>query len=260
MRQKWGQNFLTDRTAAERIVGELGVGRGILTQFLVGKVKRLVGVEIDKELADFLRVKWAGREGFEIAHADALFWPLPDWPAESVDVVGNLPYSAANAILRRLLDWPAWRQMVVMVQKEVAHRMVAVPGGKTYGVLSLAVQTKSRPEILFDVSPSSFDPVPEVTSTVLRLSRLPSSPVANERIFFRVVKAAFAQRRKTLANALAGGMAVKKSLAEARLRETGIDPFRRAETVSLEEFERLSRLFDSPSPRSAKAESREGPR
>jgi 16S rRNA (adenine1518-N6/adenine1519-N6)-dimethyltransferase len=254
MRQKWGQNFLTDDGACRRVVDalgagpedavlEIGPGRGALTRFLAGRVKALTVVELDRGLAEGARGRFRGRPGFQVEEADFLDWPLPDLPAGSLKVISNLPYSAANAILRKLLDWPAWRDAVVMVQKEVAVRITARPGSRDYGILSLAVQAKAEPKCLFDVGPRAFTPPPKVTSTVLRLTRLDVPRVKNEEAFFRVVHAAFGQRRKTLANSLSHGLELEKPAVEAALKAAGVDPGARAETLPLETYDLLSGLF-----------------
>ncbi|MBI4396098.1 MAG: ribosomal RNA small subunit methyltransferase A [Elusimicrobia bacterium] len=251
MRQKWGQNFLADEKIARRIVDELrikpedavleiGPGKGVLTRLLIGKVQKIDAVEMDRDLAGRLSARWAGVPGFTVHNQDFLDWALPDWPSGSVKVLSNLPYSASGAILRRLLDWPSWTLAVVMVQKEVADRIVAVHGGTDYGILTLAVQSKAQVERLFDAPPGAYRPAPKVVSTVLRLAHRPQSLLRQEGPFFQVVRAAFAQRRKTIQNSLSHGLDLEKPLVETRLKSTGIDPSRRAETLSLEDFNRLT--------------------
>jgi 16S rRNA (adenine1518-N6/adenine1519-N6)-dimethyltransferase len=251
MRQKWGQNFLADADAARRIVEalgpentervlEIGPGKGALTQWLMGKSAGLTLVELDAELARVLQSRWGGLNQFDLIRQDFLKWPLPDWPERSVAVISNLPYSAANAILRRLLDWSAWKRAVVMVQREVADRIVAAPDTPAYGLLSLAVQGKARVQKLFDVSPRAFRPPPKVTSTVLRLEPLPRPLIVQEEKFFKTARAAFSQRRKMLLNSLAGGLDLEKSAVLPALERAGLDPARRPQTLTLEEFNRLA--------------------
>jgi 16S rRNA (adenine1518-N6/adenine1519-N6)-dimethyltransferase len=191
-------------------------------------------------LAADLRERWRDVPGFSVVDSDFLDWPFPEVPAGTVKMVGNLPYSAANAILRKFLGWPGWSGAVVMVQKEVARRIVARPGSGEYGILSLAVQCKAAVTPLFDVPPGAFSPRPRVMSAVLRLTRLPAPRVRNEELFFRVLHAAFGQRRKTLLNSLAHGLGMDKGAVEAGLKGCGLDPGARAETVSLEGFDRLT--------------------
>ncbi len=219
---------------------EIGPGRGALTQFIVGRTAELTLVELDRHLAADLRRRWGSFPGVTLVEADFMKWALPDRPEGGLKVISNLPYSAANAILRKLLDWPVWSEAVVMVQKEVAVRMAAKPGSGDYGVLSLAIQAKAEPTLLFDVRPGSFNPPPKVTSTVLRLKRLPAPRIKDEEVFFRVVHAAFHQRRKTLSNSLSHGLEMEKPRVEEALRSVGIDPGARAETVDLEGFNRLT--------------------
>jgi 16S rRNA (adenine1518-N6/adenine1519-N6)-dimethyltransferase len=254
MRQKWGQNFLVNPGVSTRIVSalgagpsdsvlEIGPGRGALTSFLVGKVHTLTVVELDRALAAALSFQWEAVKNFSVINQDFLEWPLPPWPLNSVKILGNLPYSAANPIINRLLNWNAWEIGVVMVQKEVAERIAASPGGGDYGILSLAVQSRAQVEILFDVPPSCFSPRPQIMSSVLRLRRRALPLFAQEDSFFRVVRAAFGQRRKTLANSLSHGLALEKDAVHALLDRLGINPHRRAETVSLEDFNQLAEFL-----------------
>ncbi len=255
MRQRWGQNFLTDDGVCRRIVAaleaepetpiiEIGPGRGALTKHLAGASVTLTVVELDRELAHRLTERWGMEPGVSVVEADFLKWPLPEVPAGNVKVIGNLPYSAANAILRKLLDWTGWSEAVVMTQKEVARRITAAPGSHEYGILSLAVQAKAEAARLFDVRPGAFSPPPQVTSTVLRLRRRTVPRVRDEAAFFRTLHAAFGQRRKTLLNSLSHGLEMEKEKVEAALREQGLDPGARAETLTLEAFDALSlKLF-----------------
>lgn len=251
-RQKWGQNFLADPSIARRIVEalgdvsekdvfEIGPGRGVLTEHIMGKAGRLTAVEIDRTLFEELQSRWPA--GVKLINADFLKLPLPVDPPRSLTVVSNLPYSAANPILQKILDWPAWREAVVMVQKEVADRIRAKPGTSAYGLLTLSVQGKARVEKLFDVPPGAFRPRPKVTSTVLRLEPLTHSLIKNEEAFFQVAHAAFGQRRKTLLNSLAHGLGLEKKEVEAHLKKATIDPMRRPETLTIEDFNRLAGFF-----------------
>jgi 16S rRNA (adenine1518-N6/adenine1519-N6)-dimethyltransferase len=254
MRQKWGQNFLVDDRICRGIVDalgagaddavlEIGPGKGALTKHLAGKVRALTLVELDRALAERLRARWGDVPGLSVVNEDFLKWPLPE-PGAPVKVAANLPYSAAAAILRRLLEWPGWSEAVVMVQKEVARRMAAGPGSREYGILSLAVQNRATVKALFDVGPGAFKPAPKVVSTVLRLTRLPAPRAPREEAFFRAVHAAFGQRRKTLLNSLAHGLDMEKGKVETALKACGLDPGVRAETVGLEAFEKLSRVLE----------------
>lgn len=249
VRAKWGQNFLSHAPTARRIVEaldagpsdrvlEIGPGRGALTGPLAVDGVKLTAVELDKELAEALRRRFVQ---VETVNADFLKWPLP--PADGMLVIGNLPYSVAGPILRKVLDWPGWRRAVFMVQKEVGLRMIAQPGGKEYGLLSLAVQSKATAKRLFDVGPANFKPRPLVTSTVIALEPLPSLPLDDEKKFFEVAHAAFGQRRKTLINSLSHGLGLEKEEVGKILEKLKIDPTRRAETVTLQDYVRLARLL-----------------
>lgn len=251
-RQKWGQNFLMDGNVCRRIsdalgagaedaVLEIGPGRGALTRFLAERTRAFTAVELDRVLAAELREKYAAVPGVEIVNEDFLKWPLPG--EGSFKVIGNLPYNAGTAIIQKILDWRHWSEAVVMVQKEVARRMVSPAGSGEYGILSLAVQAKAEAKILFDVKPGAFRPAPTVISTVLRLKPLASSRLTDEPAFFRVVHAAFGQRRKTLLNSLSHGLKAEKVLVEKALRQCGLSPEARAETVDLETFDKLSQLL-----------------
>lgn len=250
-RQPHGQNFLVDEDVARRIVEliepapgqavlEIGPGRGALTKYLVETGADLTVVELETVMAADLRQKWPR---VNVVRADFVRWEMPPLPARSIKLIGNLPYSAANAILRKFLDWPAWSVAAVMVQKEAADRIASPPDCADYGILTLAVQGKARVERMFDVPPSAFRPRPEITSTVLRLHPLPAPRILHEKRFFEVVHAAFQQRRKMLWNALSIGLKMEKPDVEARLRAAGIEHTRRAQTLTLEEFNAVTERF-----------------
>jgi 16S rRNA (adenine1518-N6/adenine1519-N6)-dimethyltransferase len=160
-----------------------------------------------------------------------------------VVVVGNLPYSASKLILERLVEArAAVSEMVLTLQKEVAERVAAAPGGKRYGALSVLTQLHCEARVIMTIPPGAFGPPPKVDSAVIRLTVLPTPrvPVRDEPFFRRVVKAAFSHRRKSLANALAGGLHLPVAVARERLVAAAIAPTRRAETLSLDEFARLA--------------------
>lgn len=245
-----GQNFLIDADAVRRIVEaaeldagdevlEIGAGIGTLTQGLLEAGAKVTAVELDKKLPAVLKETLAGYENFRLVEGDILKVNLAEVMPHKFKVVANLPYYITTQILLTLLErnLPVTK-IVTMIQREVAERMTAAPGSKIYGALSVAVQFRSQPRIAFEVPPESFLPPPEVTSAVVVCDvRKPPFEV-DEEFFTRVVRAAFAQRRKTLLNSLtAAGFDKKKILA------SGIDPKRRAETLSLEEFARLSNLL-----------------
>ena len=257
MSKKLGQNFLVDEQVVDGIVAaaavkpgeavlEIGPGIGTLTQGLAEAGANVTAVELDRQLLDVLAKTLAGYDNVRIIHGDILRIDISrEIRAEKFKVIANLPYYITTPIIMRLLEerLPV-ELMVTMVQKEVAERMVAAPGSKDYGALSVAVQFYTQPEIMFVVPPQAFIPAPAVESAVIRCRVRPAPPVSvtDEKAFFRVVKAAFAQRRKTLANALKGG-GIAKEVVDAMLRQTGIDGGRRGETLTLAEFAALANAW-----------------
>jgi len=231
---------------------EIGPGLGSLTELLAQRAGRVVAVELDRSLLAVLQDTVAARyPNVELLYGDAAkvdFVALLKErlaPGQLAKVAANLPYYITTPLCMRLLeeDLPI-SDAVVMVQKEVAERMVAPPGGKVYGALSVAVQYHSEAEVVGIVSRGSFVPQPEVDSAIVRLHLRPQPAVdAPARAFFAVVKAAFGQRRKTLLNAISAGLARPREEVAAALSAAGIDAQRRGETLSLEEFAALSRCL-----------------
>ena len=275
---KLGQHFLTSADAAARIVGalgdisqstvlEIGPGRGILTSLLAKRARRLIAVELDRVLAAQLRLKFGMASNVEIIEADilaidfdSLFGPKPglarpgiEIKTQPVKVAGNLPYYITSDILLRLFDYAKYfESLVIMVQREVADRIAAEPGGRDYGVLSATAQLYARVEKLFTLPPGAFAPPPKVYSTVLRLTidpQLETLNVAGDG-FIDFLRLSFGQKRKTLWNNLKSKFAasdLKCALAEAHVK-----PAARAETLSLEQSAavyrslRNSALRDAP--------------
>lgn len=252
-----GQNFLIDGNVLDRIIAaagldrtrgalEIGPGIGALTERLAQAAGIVVALEIDQRLLPILGEVLSPCDNVHILHADVLktdlarLWDEYFANAVGVSVVANLPYYVTTPIVMKLLEerLPI-EHIVVMVQKEVADRMAARPGSKAYGSLSIAVQYYCEPQLVATVPAGSFIPPPNVESAVIRLTRrhTPAVAVADEDRFFRVVQTAFAQRRKTLANNLSAlsGKERKTELA-ALLTSVGIQPERRAETLTLAEF------------------------
>jgi len=210
-----GQHFLTDPSIAERIVNlvpegrhrtvlEVGPGKGILTDFLIRKnFEHFVAVEIDSESVSFLNAKYS-RESVVIQHDDILKMNLDEFEGDSLCVIGNFPYNISSQIFFRVLEFRKDVNLVVcMIQKEVADRIVAPPGSKTYGILSVLLQAYYSPKLIFNVKPGSFFPPPKVTSSVITLQRNETTSLGcDEKLFHRVVKATFNQRRKTIRNSL----------------------------------------------------------
>lgn len=257
-----GQHFLRDDAVAERIIGEvrptnrdlvieIGPGLGALTGRLARAAGRLLALEVDLVMAAGLVERFAEAPHVEVLVADARSFDYgglaglkPD-PIGRILVVGNLPYSVGKPILQALVEaGSAVDEMVLMLQKEVAERVAAAPGGRAYGSLSVLTQLSCEARLAFTVPPGAFRPPPQVESAVihLRVRRPPPVPVDDAARLRVVVLAAFSQRRKSLANALASGLGLKVERARAMCEAVGIDGGRRAETLSLNEFARLSRV------------------
>ncbi len=250
MSKKLGQNFLIKRGivdeivhAAELIPGEpvleVGPGIGTLTQGLAQSGADVTAIELDRRLLEVLDTTLSSYDNVRIIHGDVLKLDVPSiMNHKPFKVVANLPYYITTPIIMSLLEskLPIER-LVVMVQKEVALRMVAKPGTKDYGALSVAVQYYTEPDIVLDVPPKSFLPAPAVTSSVIRcvLRDKPPVDVIDEKLFFRVVKAGFAQRRKTFANTMKT-TGLSKDRIEELLAKANIDGQRRGETFTLQEF------------------------
>jgi 16S rRNA (adenine1518-N6/adenine1519-N6)-dimethyltransferase len=249
-RRALGQHFLRDAGVARAIVDlvrptpgdlvvEIGPGEGALTAQLARCGAPVIALEVDGRLAARLEGRWPG---VEVHEADARTWSYRSLarPAGGrVLVLGNLPYSVGKPILQALVEArTAVDEMALMLQREVAERVAAVPGSRTYGTLSVLTQLYCDVRVALRVPPGAFRPPPRVDSAVLHLRVLaaPRVPVADERRFHAVVRAAFAQRRKTLANALSGGLGLPAERVRAAAEAAGIDPGRRAETLTILEF------------------------
>jgi 16S rRNA (adenine1518-N6/adenine1519-N6)-dimethyltransferase len=253
-RHALGQHFLRDAAIARAIVDlvaptasdlvvEIGPGAGALTGLLAARAGRLVALEIDRTLGAGLRARLPT---VEVLDADARTWDYARLAAPAggrVLIVGNLPYSVGKPILAALIEArAAIDEMALMLQREVAERVAAPPGGKAYGSLSVFVQLHCDVRVALRVPPGAFRPPPKVESAVLhlRVLREPRVALADARRFERVVRAAFAQRRKMLANALAAGLGLPLDLIRRAATAAGVDPTRRAETLTLPEFAELT--------------------
>lgn len=258
-----GQNFLVNSKVLDAIVAsteagpadlvlEIGPGLGSLTQQLTRVAGHVVAVELDRNLIAIL-AKTAGADAanLEIIHGDAARIDLKDLldkrlsPGQRAIVAANLPYYITTPLIMRFLEeeLPV-KRMIFMVQKEVAERIVSPPGSKEYGALSVAVQYYTEPKIVLEVGSEAFIPPPDVSSAVIALQvRSTPAVVAPQPEFFRVVKAAFGQRRKNLLNALSAGLQIDRAEVHALLERAGIDQMRRGETLSLEEFASIARIL-----------------
>ncbi len=257
MSKKLGQNFLIRRDVVDAIVEaaaldendpvlEIGPGIGTLTQGLAESGAAVTAIELDKRLIHVLEVTLANYENIQIVQGDVLRLPILDIMGQRpFKVVANLPYYITTPIIMSLLEsrLPI-ETLVVMVQREVAERMVATPGSKAYGALSVAVQYYTEPEIVLTVPPKAFMPAPAVTSSVIRcpVRKEPPVRVESEKLFFRVVKAAFAQRRKVFANTMRTTGLSKDQIASL-LALSSIDGTRRGETFTLDEFASIANAW-----------------
>ncbi len=255
-RKSLGQCFLTNRRVAEKIVAlaevgpsdrvvEIGPGRGILTRLLADRAGELVAIEIDPRWHADLEAEFAPRSHVRVVFGDALTYPFEEI-APPFKIVANLPYYISTPILFRLLELRARISlMILMLQREVVDRLLAKPGTKSYGALSVAVAYRAEIRKGFSVAPGSFSPRPAVESAVVVIAPRPAPAIAvrSEETLFRVIRAAFAHRRKVLANALRDeGFEANRveGALEAALEAAAIDPKRRGETLTLEEFGRLA--------------------
>ena len=257
MSKRLGQNFLIDANIVQGIVDaanvqendrvlEIGPGIGTLTQALAETGAEVTCVELDKRLPEVLAHTLDAYDNVRVIQGDILKVNIPEIMGDKpFKVVANLPYYITTPIIMALLEkhLPI-TDIVVMVQKEVAERMAAQPGGKTYGALSVAVQYYTVPEIALYVPPRSFMPPPEVDSVIVncKVSQTPAVELIDEKMFFRVVKAAFGQRRKTLNNALKS-MGVDKNIIADVLDKAGIEATRRGETLTMEEFGAIANIL-----------------
>ena len=256
-----GQNFLVNPTVCPRMaeacgagpgvgVLEIGPGVGVLTAELARRAERVACVEIDRRLLPVLAESLAEFQSVEVVNADVMEVDLraliaERFPGLRVAVCANLPYYITSPILMRLLEsrLPV-ESITVMVQKEAAQRLCAEPGSREVGAVSIAVRYYSVPRVLFPVSRGSFLPAPEVDSAVIRLDVREAPAVdAPPEAFFRVVKAAFSMRRKTLLNCLSGGLSLPKAEAAALLERAGVPAGARAEQLSMEQFAAVARAL-----------------
>jgi 16S rRNA (adenine1518-N6/adenine1519-N6)-dimethyltransferase len=256
-RKRWGQHFLIDRNILSKVVRtaeieetdvvlEVGPGLGVLTLALAKEAKRVIAVEIDQKLVEILKEKVAGCPNVEIIRKDIMevdFNDLIERGGQPLKVVANLPYQISTPLLFRFIESRSvFASLTLMLQKEVAERMTATPGGKDYGPLSIFTQIVSDFSIRFLIKPSAFFPPPKVDSAVIHMvwKKRPMAEVEDIEWFKRVVRGSFGYRRKTLMNALRhSGLSLPEEGTE-RMKRIGIDPQRRPETLTIEEYVRLA--------------------
>jgi 16S rRNA (adenine1518-N6/adenine1519-N6)-dimethyltransferase len=259
-RKGWGQHFLIDRNILNKmirtaeideqdVVLEVGPGLGEMTVELATKAKRVITVEIDPKLVGLLREKLADCSNVEVVKSDILkidFNELFNQEEVPIKVVANLPYQISTPLLFRFVESrELFSTLTLMVQKEVAERMIAPPGGKDYGPLSIFVQMVGNPSIPFFVKPNAFYPPPKVESAVIHLAwkEKPIVERKDEEWFRKIVKGCFSYRRKTLTNALKHSNLSLPQDVEPRMKKIGIDPQRRPETLSIRDFANLAEVL-----------------
>lgn len=261
IRKSLGQHFLNDRRILGRIVDaleltgdeivvEIGPGRGALTDLLIPRARRVFAVEYDRALSELLRGRYAGNERVVIVEQDVLELDVAALAGPSYVLVGNVPYYITTPIIFQGLTIPRPRRAVYLVQREVAERIVAAPGDREYGALSVNVQAVATPELLFRVPAGAFRPPPKVDSAVIRI--IPSiTPVVSgaEEASFRVfVQAAFGFRRKQMRRVLREIWSINAEVAEAMLARAGVEAAARPETVSPVQFATLLRQWAGGEP------------
>lgn len=256
-----GQNFLTDSevidtisaAATEDVSGviEIGPGFGVLTAALGQRTKKVVSIELDNRLEKVLKETLAGFDNIKLHWEDCMKADIKkiikDEFDGSVSVAANLPYYITTPIVMKLIEGDfGFKKIIIMVQKEVAERFCALPGGKEYGAVTLGVQYRADAKVICEVGKEKFIPSPKVDSAVIEMTMLPEPKVKpkDEKLFFKLIKASFAQRRKTLVNSLsnAGCFGSKDDIIKA-VEELGKDANIRGEKLSMEEFCRLADIF-----------------
>ncbi len=256
LKRSLGQNLLVDDTVLSQIIGaaeitsqdtvvEIGAGLGALTEKLAEEANQVVAIELDRRLISVLEDVLAEYNNIELIEGDARKVDFDQLAGTNYKVVANLPYNVANPIIMRVLEEDFnVDDLTVMVQKEVAARMTADPGGKEYGILSIAMQYYSDPVFQFTVPPTAFIPPPKVESAVIncQVREEPKIKVKDEEFFFKVVRAAFQQRRKTIRNALrkAANLDLTTEVVDEALQRAEIDSRRRGEKLSITKFGTLS--------------------
>lgn len=249
-RKRFGQNFLTDQNvlheiiraispAADDLMVEIGPGQGAMTGLLLPALNALHAVELDRDLVTLLKKKF-GTDKLIIHSGDALAFDFASLLKEGkkLRIVGNLPYNISSPLLFHLAQFaPQVQDQHFMLQKEVVERMVAAPGGKDYGRLSVMLQWRYHMELLFIVPPEAFDPPPRVDSAIVRMIPLAQPLECEQAKLEQVVTKAFSQRRKVIRNCLSG------MFTEAQLVDAGVDPQARPETVALAQYVALARLL-----------------
>ncbi|UNC90683.1 16S rRNA (adenine(1518)-N(6)/adenine(1519)-N(6))-dimethyltransferase RsmA [Candidatus Contubernalis alkaliaceticus] len=260
--KKYGQNFLVDENILLKILSfcdlsqndsvlEVGPGIGTLTQYLCPRVKKVTAVEIDRRLIEVLEDTLKQCHNLEVVQGDIMKEDLANILSSlAVDkkckIISNLPYNITTPLIMNLLKHREFIQhMIFMVQKEAAHRITAQPGGKEYGAVSVLVHYYAHSEIAFNISPRVFIPQPEVESSLIKITmrEKPLQEVRNEEFFTKVVRGSFQHRRKSLLNSLKMSLNIDKGSLDAAIREAGIEPSSRAESLSPGQFANLANIL-----------------
>ncbi len=258
MPTKLGQNFLNDGIIAEKIVSsaglkwcdnvlEIGPGKGILTKELLKKSKKVIGIEVDLSLKNSLLNKFKNNTNFELLIGDILSVNiskmLSDRKIDKYKVIANIPYYITSKIIRLFLESENRpEEMILMTQKEVAERIVAIQGKMSK--LSVSVQYYGKPEILFFVDRENFTPEPSVDSAVIKIKNIKKKSKNDfDKVFFKIVRAGFCARRKILMNNLANSLHIDKKEIENKLKSVGIDPNIRAQSLSISDWKRIAKKF-----------------
>jgi 16S rRNA (adenine1518-N6/adenine1519-N6)-dimethyltransferase len=254
--KRLGQNFLQDPSALEKIANaaeiqaddcvlEIGPGLGSLTRYLAVSARQVTAVELDPDLLAPLKAILTPHPNVRIVHGDILDLSIADLVDQTGYIVAaNIPYNITSAIIRHLLESPSKpRRIVLTIQKEVAERICAQPGDLS--LLALSVQVYGQPSIRAKIPAGAFHPAPNVDSAILRIDIYDEPLIPAEMLdrFFKLIKAGFSQKRKTLRNSLSSGLHIKPAEAESLLTSAGIDPMRRAETLSIAEWRGLCTIF-----------------
>lgn len=260
MPTKLGQNFLNDPAVLEKIIQvsapesvdfviEIGPGKGVLTEQLAKCAEKIIAIELDDKLIPILRQKFTETKNVEIIHEDILKINIPkllsDYKLKTTNykLIANIPYYITSPIIRLFLEQEKQPQEIfLMIQKEVAERIVAKAGKMS--ILAVSVQYYAQAEIMFAVSKNSFSPAPKVDSAVIRIKPNKKFEKEIDRKFFRVVKAGFSAKRKTLLNNLASSLQLEKNLVEEKIKTAGLQPTVRAQELSIDDWKILSSLLE----------------
>lgn len=253
-----GQNFLRDEKALQKIIDsaeltsddfviEVGPGEGVLTEQLAKYAKKVIAIELDNALVPLLQKKFANHKNIEIIHADILDINLPELlKANNVSdykVIANIPYYITSPIIRLFLEQTNQpEEILLLIQKEVAERIVAKPGQMS--ILAISVQYYAEAEIMFEVGRNSFSPAPKVDSAVIKILPQKTFNKEKDKKFFRIVKAGFSAKRKTLQNNLASSLQIDKAVVSVKLKAASLSETARAQELNINDWKSLSELFN----------------